>query len=261
VFITGRDHSAELWDVEERRAVTKSNFDIWARGAKVSPGGRRALLLYDGVSLVSLPEMQVITSTQRGYWSGVVRCAAFAPDDKAIIAGKTNGELVVLNRHSDGGLYGQRQWLYKHSGQVQAVEVLRSRRVVVSAGSEGTVQFISWENKARIGYVRVPGARLTSLQISPDGDFMAVGDTDASLSFWDLRIMDIPVLFSLPFAKAVPNHLAAVSAAAAAEGLRKKVRLALLFMQAVLRHRFRFDIEIDEVQTIRVGEYDIEIEG
>lgn len=31
-------------------------------------------------------------------------------------------------------------------------------------------------------------------------------------------------------------------------------------IERVLRHRFRYNIEIDEVPTIRVGEFDIEIE-
>ena len=35
---------------------------------------------------------------------------------------------------------------------------------------------------------------------------------------------------------------------------------AVAFAGCVLKHRFRYDIEIDEVQTIRAGEFDITIE-
>ena len=42
--------------------------------------------------------------------------------------------------------------------------------------------------------------------------------------------------------------------------LAPNVRQSLTFIQRVLQYRFRFDIEIDEVPAIKVGEFDIEIE-
>jgi len=39
------------------------------------------------------------------------------------------------------------------------------------------------------------------------------------------------------------------------------VARALLFVRSVLQHRFRYDVEVDEVPAIRTGDFDIEIEG
>ena len=260
ILIGGRDQSVELWDIATRRAITRCRFDIWARGLAVSSKRSEAALLYDGVTVISLPKMDVLASTYRGFWSGVVRCAAFAPDAKAIIAGKFNGEVVVLNR-GGGALTLERKALFKHGGQVQSVAILKERSVVLSGCSNGKVQFTRWQNRAFVGAVEVPGERLTSLQVSGDGDFMVVGDTDASISFWDLRVLDIPMLFTLPLVNAVPNHLAAVTSAIEHRNMKQTIFRALKFIQLILRHRFRFDIEIDEVRSIRKGEYDIHIEG
>ncbi|MCR4413717.1 MAG: hypothetical protein NUV77_14955 [Thermoguttaceae bacterium] len=38
------------------------------------------------------------------------------------------------------------------------------------------------------------------------------------------------------------------------------LRRTLTFIERVLLYRFRYDIEVDEIQTIRPGEFDIEIE-
>jgi hypothetical protein len=90
---------------------------------------------------------------------------------------------------------------------------------------------------------------------------MALGDSDASMSLWDLRALDIPRLLDLPLAHMVPTHLAAISALANYGAFPSPVQHALQFMECVLRHRFRYDVEVDELLTIRAGEFDIEIEG
>jgi hypothetical protein len=56
-------------------------------------------------------------------------------------------------------------------------------------------------------------------------------------------------------------HLAAISALVSYGDLPVPVQHAVRFMEGVLRHRFRYDVEIDELPTIRTGEFDIEIEA
>jgi HEAT repeat protein len=249
----GRDHSVILWDLVARSKVREVAFGDWARAARASPDRRQAVLLYRGARLVSLPQLEVLATGGGGSMS---RCVAFAPGGEALIVGKNNGEVVVYNRKRRR-LNRERRTFAHHSGQVQGVEVLPNSSVVVTAGSDGLVQFISWENRAVLGSVRVPGERLTSLKISPDGAFMAVGDSDASMSLWDLRARD---LFTHPLALASPVHLSVAHTLADDASLNPPIRQALKFVACVLRHRFRYEIEIGEAPTIKVGEFDIEIE-
>ena len=259
ILTAGRDHKVVVWDSERKTKITEQRFSFWARAACVSSDGQRAALLHKGVAFVSLPRLNVLASTSDQFWQSVARCAAFSPDGKRLIVGKFNGEVIVLQRNGSY-LRMEKRPLTNHDGRVQAVEVLPTRSVVITAGSEGSVRFMRWANRAHIGSVQVPGKRLTSVHVSPDGSFMAIGDSDASMSLWDLRVLDLPMLFTLPFAQATPSHLAAVSALTGKMNLDTRVRHALQFMECVLRHRFRFDIEIGVVPTIKVGEFDIEIE-
>ena len=259
VLITERDHTVSVWDVQAGRRVRKHSFDFWARAACVSADGQHAALLHDGVTLVALPQLQILARTGWS-WHGVARCAAFAPAGEALLVGKFSGEVVVCHR-SGQSLHTNKHSLVTHQGQVQTVAVLPSRVVVITAGSEGWVQFTAWADRSPVGHVEVPGQRLTSLHISPDGAFMAVGDSDASMSLWDLRVLDVPQLLDLPFAHMVPMHLAAISTLLSYGELPLPVRHAVRFIEGVLRHRFRYDIEIDELPTIRAGEFDIEIEA
>lgn len=259
-LVAGRGQKVRVWDVNARRKVKEHRFDFWARSACVTRDGQQAALLHESVTVATLPQLNVLATTSGSFGRSVCRCAAFAPNGESLIVGKFNGDVLVCQRNGQS-LIADKRILLQHGGQVQGVEVLPERSVIITAGSDGTVQFTSWTNRAPIGNVKIEGERLTSLRISPAGDFMAVGDSDASMSLWDLRALDVPMLFVRPFAKAVPVHLAAVSALADNENLHPRVRHALRFMGCVLRHRFRYDIEIDEVRTIRAGEFDIEIEG
>jgi hypothetical protein len=131
--------------------------------------------------------------------------------------------------------------------------------VVLTAGAEGALIFTAWPGGAVLGRVRVEGERLTSVHVSPGGEFMAVGDSDASMSLWDLRVLELPALLARPFAATLPAHLAAVNAVLDAGAPPAGVGPALRFVQCVLQHRFRYDVEVDEVAGIRAGEFDIEV--
>lgn len=90
---------------------------------------------------------------------------------------------------------------------------------------------------------------------------MAISDSDASMSLWDLRALDVPMLFARPLVKSVPAQMAVISALAETAKLDPQARRALKFLECLLRRRFRYDIEVDEAPVIQAGEFDIEIDG
>ena len=91
---------------------------------------------------------------------------------------------------------------------------------------------------------------------------MAVGDSDASFTLWDLRVGELDKLFEQPLAQAKLVHLAALNTVLEDRlELPGTLKAALSFMQAALRFRFRHDIELGEAPSIQFGDFDIEIEG
>jgi WD40 repeat protein len=255
----GRDHQVALWDVEAGRVVARLETPNWPRGARVSSDGKCAALLYDGVAFTDLPQLNRLTTLDGWEWNGVARCAAFSPDDASLIVGKFNGDVLVCQCEGNS-LMLEPITLLRHAAQAQGIETLRDRGVVITAGADGGVQFTRWANRAHIGSLQIRGERLTSLRVSPDASFMAIGDSDASMSLWDLRALDVPMLFTRPLAKSAPAHMAVISALAGSANLDPRARRALQFLEGLLRHRFRYDVEIDEAPRIQAGEFDIEIE-
>jgi WD40 repeat protein len=204
--------------------------------------------------LVSLPQLEVLAERVTG--RSMSNCVAFAPEGETLIVGKLSGKVVVYKRQGRR-LRQEALPLARHGRRAQDVEVLPNSPVVITAGSDGLVQFTSWTDRAPISSVHIPGEQLTSLKISPDGAFMAVGDSDASMSLWDLRVMD---LFLDPLAQALPAHLSLAQSLVKDADLATPIQHALKFAECILRHRFRYDIEIGEAPTIKAGEFDIEIE-
>jgi hypothetical protein len=205
--------------------------------------------------LVDLSDLSVVATTSYD-WRGIVRHASFAPDPATVVLGKFNGEVVAC-RPERSRLVAERMPFARHSGRVVGVETIPGKAVLVTVGAEGAVYFTSWPERTRVGQVTT-GSALSSVHISPSGDFMALGHSQSAMSLWDLRVLDIPLLLARPLSGIVPGYLPAVQAAldslptSSSEGRR-----TLLYLQAALRHRFRYDIAIDEVRRIKPGEYDI----
>lgn len=256
----GRSGDVVLYELAGRQAVLRHSFPDWARAASAAPDGRRALLLHERLTLIALPELIEVANSHGLFASGVNRAAAFAPDGETLIVGKNNGDVALCNE-SGGRLRALERSFLEHAGSVQAVEVLPGRELVITAGAEGTVHFTAWSNRARVGSATVAGQRLTSLRLSPDGAFMATGDSDATMSLWDLRVMDVPLLLNRPLGQERPGQLGAVTALATSDRLDPRARNAFAFLEALLRHRFRYDIHLDDAPAILPGEFDIEIEG
>ncbi len=258
---SGRDSEVVLWNLNTGRKTARrqNNPGSWARAMRVSPDGQQVALLAQGLELVTLPQLDRMVGI--GYNRGVIRCAAFSPDGGTLFAGRFNGKVTTYEYKP------QRTWLMqepgfltRHEGRVEGVEILQSRSIIVTAGSEGCVRFIDLRDRETIGEVQVPLGQVTSLRISPDESFMAVGNSKASLSLWDLRVLDVRALTEHPFGQVRPASLSILNVMVNNENLPTRARLVLRFIDCVLRHRFQFDIEIEDAPTIMMGEFDIEIE-
>jgi WD40 repeat protein len=210
------------------------------------------------LDLVTLPQLDQLVGI--GTSRSVIRCAAFLPDGDTVLAGRFNGDVIVYEYKHGHWLARGKTPLTSHEGRVEGIKVLPDRSVIVSAGSEGRIQFMPLQGGHPIGEARVPSGRVTSLHISPDRSFMAVGNSEASLSLWDLRMLDMRRLLMQPFARATVPALGTLDVLIGNESLPSRARLVLKFASTVLRHRFRFDIELDEAAIIMSGEFDIEIE-
>lgn len=253
----GRDQQVILWDAVAQREIRRNSFAFWARALRIAPGGQEAVLLHEGLDLVKLPELRV---TERGPGgAGVARCTAFSPDGQTLLVGQFNGEIVILKRDSAGPFKRRRDSILHGSGRVVGLEVLGQQGVIVCARSGGQLEFRGLNDYHLLGQVQMAGSQLTSLHISADESFMAVGDAQASLSLWDLRVLQLFGLLARPFGQATPAQLATLNALSRHPELTTPAQQVLQFAACVLQHRLRYAIELDEAPQIKRGEFDIEL--
>lgn len=255
-LIAGRDRKVIVVDLSVgNRIISSRGFNFWPRNACVAVNGQQAALLHHGSHVVGLPKLEIVASDNHRS-RGIARCAAFSPDSTALIIGKYNGEVRVIKGRP---LAMERPALTRHRGRVEGVDLSISRSLVITIGSEGEIHFTAWPERISVGQIQNPGKQFTSLHISPDESFMAIGDSEASVSLWDLRVLDVPLLFSQPLIQSTPNHLAAVTTLIQKGSLPAEVVQSLRFIERLLRHRFRYEIEIEQLATIKMGEFEIEI--
>jgi hypothetical protein len=256
ILLAGRDHQVALLDPGSAQAVTHSRtFPFWTRDAAVSADGRQAALVYDGATLVRLPDLDPLPYLSNGL-SRVARVAAFAPDDQALLLGRYNGEVRVLHF---GEQTLERKPLVHHGGRVEGIACLKRQETAITASTEGSVHFISWADRAPLGKIQATGQQVTALRVSPDEAFMALGAADATISLWDLRPLEVPGLFARPLALDTPNHLAALRLLLDQPQLPVELQQAMQYIERVLRFRFRFDVEVSEAPEILAGDFEIEL--
>ena len=250
----GRDEKAAIWHVGERRQISAQGLTFWPRAAAVSPDAQRALFTHRGAALYHLPDLERVRVWSTG---SVGRCAVFLPGTESFVIGSANGKTYVFDSASaqPGVLL-----LNAHDGRALGAAVHAASHTLITAGSEGRLHFTDWQTRQLLGSLAHADKKFTALYASPDGAFFATGNQDDSITLWDMRALDAPRLFTLPFAKTTPEQLAALQQFAGDSALPAAVRGALRFMQAVMQHRFRFAIEIGDIPDIKVGEFDIEIE-
>lgn len=267
ILSSSRDNKLSLWDL---RTLKLSNEyhpyfrDSWVRGFTIAVDRTKAVLFNKKITLLSLPELKFLTATPINL-SNVAQYGAFTPDEKGIVVGQANGQLLFCPFDNKGKFTDKVEKLArpaKPGVQVQGVVSLPALSLLIAATSNGQIDFIDWPRRENLGQAHAPGNRLTSLKVSPDGAFMAVGDSDASFSLWDLRVLELHRLFDKPLARGKTVHMAALASLAESQpALDPALQTALCYIETVLRHRFRYDVELAETAMIEAGEFDIEVEG
>ncbi|MDR3577284.1 MAG: hypothetical protein P4L50_25770 [Anaerolineaceae bacterium] len=264
ILSTARDGRTILWDINNRTRLAENKFDFWARSLCISPDGKRAVLLHQQPGLVSLPDLKnLYLSPTRAESSQIrasmTRCAVFSPDSKDVIAGQYNGQVVVY--HDILGEKRIRKTLVAQlHGPLEGVAFLAEHNLLVSAGAAGQLQFHHWPDYNLVGSITSPGQRLTSFQLSADGAFMATGSSESHLILWDLRVLAVPAMLSQPLAQSRPDQLAVINSLIESKHLPGELERTLEFLRILIQRRFRYDIQVDDIPTIQMGEFDILID-
>ncbi|NLE57736.1 MAG: hypothetical protein GX616_05200, partial [Planctomycetes bacterium] len=217
----GRDQTVALWDLPRKTQVVRQSFRFWARAMRISDDGQKAALLHRGLALISVPHLRPLAS---GASRDVAQSVAFAPGGEALFVGMYNGGVVPYRLENESRLSRPKEPLVNAGSRVVGIEVLKERDIVLVANVKGEVGFFSVSDGAPIDRVTTPSGDALSIRVSPDGAFMAVGHVASSLSFWDLRMLDMRRLLIEPFARTNVQVLAPLSVLMDSERLSAPAR-------------------------------------
>ncbi len=261
ILSAGRDGDIAQWDVASGRQFARHTLPDWPRAARAVPAIHQALVLDPHwVRLFSLSLMHCKWARQT---SAAPTCAAWLPPVRGglVFAGLRNGEVVYWNQDSLARSTLATR-LCVHARAVLGIEILYGHGCVLTAGQEGDVRFFDLARRQLLESVSVSEEEVTAVRVSPDEAFMAIGHADGAFSLWDLRGPDVASLLRTPLVSVAPHSLRLLDAFANNLKLEESVRRAIACMALLIRHRIRFDIELEaEPPSMVAGEFDIEIES
>jgi WD40 repeat protein len=104
----------------------------------VEEGKKMAALVHRGITLVSLPDLQV-TGESRGA-RGTSRCCALSADGEYLLTGQHSGVVALLRKKNGRFVLDPAEQLPKHDGQVRSIEFLPGRSAFITAGTEGALR-------------------------------------------------------------------------------------------------------------------------
>ncbi|GAP18180.1 WD40 repeat domain-containing protein [Levilinea saccharolytica] len=263
VLTSGRDFRAYIWDARQSNsAVAVPLNDNWPRSVAVSDDEVWMLVLHESLDLIRLDDLtyHFFTFLRTRAARSIYQFALFTPEPSQFLAAQRNGELLLFTPSKDHEAYYVGRKRHKFSSSLAGLEFLDDRSGIVAATTAGEIQLLSWP-QLKVNHSYSSGTPLTSLCLSPDSSFLAVGTTASNLTLYDLRQLKIPDLLSMPLGQATQAHFAALQTLLQSSApLSGPLRSALQWVYLCLSQRFRFDVEIGAIPTLTVGEFDILLE-
>lgn len=199
----------------------------------------------------------------------------YVPALEKILVGNSNDSVYSLTPTLDPAEWG---WLIKsyysfplssNSSKKAKVHMLANvpqQDWLVAGTRGGRIAFTSYvrENWSRI--FQTASHKLKRLQISPDGQLMALTE-NPTLSLWDLCPLDIHKLLEQPLLDATAGHIQVLrrlemeletETKENSNKLSLPVKNSLAYIREILEYRFRYAIEIEAAPLVVAGNFDIE---
>jgi hypothetical protein len=178
-----------------------------------------------------------------------------------------NGQSRILTGHGNGSVFlsiqrdGQR-WERTRVAQikspVRAVFEIQNHNQILVADAGGVIRFYTALDFQETGLLQ-ESPPITTVALSPDAAFMAVGLHTNGLALYDLRCLDLPQLVEKPLS-AYKNADLSMILTLQQYTFPEPIMNGLRYVVELLHHRFRFDIHVSELATIQPGEFDIVVD-
>ena len=261
ILTAGRDGKIKILELAGRDPLAETQVPIWPRSVSTNPTCSLVALLADPVTFLSLPQLEPATDPpykrlrMTGQPSSLARAGCFSPDGAYLITVQYNGHIGVYAAQNAEKIHHSA--LAGQDGHVSQAAFLPDRPILLLGEMNGVVNCRAWPSLGLVSSFRAPSARLTSMQVSPDGAFIATGNDESSVTLWDLRLSCLPELVTRPLSSLTSSDMTWIGSLMRLPGLPEQGADLLQFIWAVLQYRFRYDIQLEEAVSIRPGDFDI----
>lgn len=244
----GFDQTGRLWDLGTKqcravlsghsRSILTSAFTPDAKFLATGAHDETVRLWHTGSG-----ETKTIFS---GY-AGSVCAVAITPDGKSLVAGSSDG-MVRMRHIPTGDLQGE---MAAHKGTVAALALSGDGKRLATGGLDRTVRL--WDVPTRQVKATLTGHldEVNTVAFAYDGKALATGSRDRSIRIWDLAL-------GKPMGAMTQEDLNQIEQWAQVLSNHEEAR-GWHYVASALRHRFRSDIELEEVAGKLFSEFDIEL--
>ncbi|MCF7763409.1 MAG: WD40 repeat domain-containing protein [Verrucomicrobia bacterium] len=243
------DGTARLWNLEngECRRVLEGHEQSVLSLAFAPDGGRVATGSHDETVRVWSMSGGGCRSFSNGSF-GSVCSLAFSDNGRTLASGSSEGTVQMW----DLGGGGSRAVMAAHRGSVMALAFSPNGLRLASCSLDNTVAI--WDTHSCRFRSRLNGHtdEVHALAFSPDGKSVVTGGRDHSIRIWEIAESKALINMNHDDLERIELRAAAASDAMEARPWH--------FAAALLRHRFRYDIELSELAERVFGEFEIEIE-
>ena len=250
-FATGSyDNTTRIWDLSNYacRAVVNGH-----RGAVLSlafsPDGQvLATGGHDETVRLWYTEAGASKATLTGNLSSVCTLA-FSPDGRTLAAGSSDGTVRLWHVAN-----GEMKTLFQgHRTSVMSVAFSPDGTRLATGSLDRKVRLWELSTGQLKASLEAHSDEVHSVAFSPDGKRLATGSRDKTARIWEVAL-------TKPLIGMNRGDLFQIEQWAAGTTQSEEAR-PWHFLAALLRHRFRFDIELGEAAEKVFDEFDIEIEG
>lgn len=243
------DDTVRIWDLETAKCrVILSGHKGAVLTLAFSPDGQTiATGSHDETVRLWYTEGGASKATITGNLSSVCSLA-FSPDGRTLATGSSDG-MVRLWHVASGEVKAMFQG---HNGSIMTLAFSPDGTRLATGSLDKKVRLWDLANGQPKANLEAHSDEVHALVFSPEGKILATGSRDKTARIWEIAL-------TKPINAMTQDDLLQMQTLAGRQSSPEEAR-PWHFMTALLRHRFRFDIELGEIAGRVFSEFDIEID-